>query len=108
MELMKQRQQLETRLEELELLSVSQGEIKQIANDAMEFITSLEHILRHGLPQEKLAALRRCVKRILVNKPEGKMAMQILLIPAANLCSFEEIDYCLLSSGKIHSKIEQE
>ena len=51
-ELTKQRQQLETRLDELDRLSMSQAEIQSIVDEAMQFLASLDHTLHHGLPQE--------------------------------------------------------
>ncbi len=99
MELTKQRRQLENRLEELELLSVSQGEIKQIVTDAMEFIASLEHTLRHGLPQEQLTGLRQCVERIHIDKPGGGTQVLCRVVPSGSLTMAEVLEIVLPSSS---------
>ena len=76
-QLKEQKAQLETRLEELDRLSLSQDQIKIIVADAMTFIASLEYTLKEGLPQEKLVALRQCIERIWVNKSTDKLKINI-------------------------------
>ncbi len=80
-ELDKRRQQLEVRIEELERLSISQAEIQTVTSDAMHFIASLEHILRQGLPHEKLTALRQCIERAQVDKPACKVTLHVHPVP---------------------------
>ena len=84
-ELSEQRRQLETRLEELDRLATSQAEIKAIVDDAMRFLSDLEFMLREGLPQEKLVALRQCVERVHIDKPQGQVTIRMRTVPAANL-----------------------
>ena len=94
-ELNKQRQQLESRLEELERLNMSQAEIKVLVSEAMQFIAGLEFTLTQGLPQEKLVALRQCIEKIFIDKPAGAIKLKIRLVPAGNLQVTEEfIFYC--------------
>ncbi len=76
---------LETRLEELDRLSLSQDEIENIVSDAVQFLSGLEYTLCQNLPQEKLVALRQCIKRVWVNKPAGEIKMVIRLVPVGNL-----------------------
>ena len=90
-ELSAQRRQLETRLEELDRLATSQAEIKAIVDDAMRFVSGLEFMLRQGLPQEKLVALRQCVERVHIDKPEGQIKIRMRTVPAANLHGEEMI-----------------
>ncbi len=90
-ELTQQKQQLETRIEELDRLSLSQAEVETIAADAMQFLSGLEYTLHQGLHQEKLVALRQCVERIWVNKPSGEIKLAICLVPAGNLQATEEL-----------------
>ncbi len=80
-----QRQQLESRLEELDRLSLSQDEIKAIVTNSMKFLASLAFTLREGLPQEKLVALRQCIDRIHNNKPASKIKLAFRFIPSASL-----------------------
>lgn len=65
-----QRKQLENRLDELDLLALSQNEITEMVNEAMQFISGLGFTLRQGVPQEKLVVLRQCIQRIRINKPK--------------------------------------
>ena len=84
-ELNKQRHLLETRLEELERLNMSQDEIKALVNEAIQFISGLEFILTQGLPQEKLATLRQCINKIHINKPDNEIKMLVREVPIDNL-----------------------
>lgn len=90
-ELKQQRQQIETRLEELDQLSLSQAEIDNIVTDSMQFLSSLEFTLRQGLPQEKLVALRQCIEKIWINKPAGEIKLVIRIVPVGNLQATKEI-----------------
>jgi hypothetical protein len=89
-ELRKQKNQLETRLEELDQLSLSQAEINSIVSDSMKFIAGLEFILREGFPQDKLVALRQCVKKINIDKPAREVKLAIYLVPTGNLQAEQE------------------
>jgi hypothetical protein len=91
LDLNQQRQKLEARLEELDRLALSQAEINNIVADAVKFISTLEFTLSHGLPQEKLVAIRQCIERILVDKPTGIIKMRIRLVPAGNLQATREL-----------------
>ena len=90
-ELNKQRQQLESRLEELERLNMSQDEIKALVTEALQFISGLEFTLTQGLPQEKLATLRQCIGKIYINKPGKEIKILIREVPVGNLQMTEEI-----------------
>ncbi len=84
-ELTEQRHQLETRLDELDRLTATQSEIHAIVSDTVRFVSSLDHTLHQGLPQEKLTALRQCVERIHINKPAGEAKIKAKTVPAGNL-----------------------
>jgi hypothetical protein len=84
-ELTGQRQQLVGRLEELDLLTVSKVEVRPLVDDTMKFLSGLTAVLREGLPQEKLVALRQCIERIWIDKPAGQITMAIRIVPAGNL-----------------------
>ena len=96
-ELNKQRQQIETRLEELERLNVSQAEIDTIVTEAMKFVSGLDFALHQGLPQEKLVALRQCIERIFIDKPAETIKLRIRVVPVGNLQVTEE--YCISVHG---------
>ena len=84
-ELEKQRQQIETRLEEFERLSISQNEIEALVTEAMKFLSGLKFTLDQGLPQEKLVSLRQCIEKISIDKPAGEIKLNIYLVPTGNL-----------------------
>ena len=90
-QLKNQRTQLESRLEELQRLESSQDEIQNIISDSMRFISSLEYILKNGQPEEKLTLIRQCVERIIVDKENNVVKINIYIIPANNLRDTEEI-----------------
>jgi hypothetical protein len=98
-ELTNQRRQLETRLEELDRLATSQAEIAAIVADAMKFLSGLEFTLRQGLPQEKLTALRQCIERVRVDRPNGTSQVRIRLVPAANLTGSALVPLAIVPSG---------
>ncbi|MHC4110122.1 MAG: recombinase zinc ribbon domain-containing protein [Planctomycetota bacterium] len=89
-ELKQQKHQLEVRLEELDRLSLSRDEINSMVSDSMKFLAGLEFVLREGVPQEKLIALRQCVEKISVDKPNGKITLAIYLVPVGNLQAIQE------------------
>lgn len=89
-ELQQQKQQLETRLEELDRLSLSRDEINGIVSGSMKFLAGLEFVLREGVPQEKLVALRQCVEKIVIEKPSGTIRLAVYLVPAGNLEAIRE------------------
>ena len=94
-ELKQQRLQIEVRLEELERLSLSKTEIKNIVSDAMEFLSGLEFTLRQSLPQTRLVALRQCIERIQIKKPTNTLKLAIRIVPAGNLLSTQECETSL-------------
>lgn len=90
-ELKQQKQQLETRLEELDQLYLSQAEIDNIVTDSMQFLSGIEFTLHHGLSQEKLGVLRQCIEKIGINKPAGEIKMAIRQVPVGNLQVSQEL-----------------
>ena len=69
------------RLRELDLLALSQVEIRTTVADTLKFISGLEFTLNQGLPQEKIVALRQCIERIWMNVPEKTVKIQMNCIP---------------------------
>ncbi len=64
---------------------VAQGAVDSIVNDAMIFISKLAYTLRQGLPQEKLVALRQCIERVWINRPNGHIKIRFHVVPIAQL-----------------------
>ncbi len=44
-----------------------------MVNEAIKFTSGLEFILTQGLPQEKLIALRQCIEKVYINKPDHQI-----------------------------------
>jgi hypothetical protein len=84
-ELQQDKHQLETRLEELDRLSLSRDEINSIVSDSMKFLAGIEFVLRKGVPQEKLVAMRQCIEKISIDKPAGQIKLAVYLVPTGNL-----------------------
>ena len=70
--------------------SLVQGEFESIITEAMQFISGLEFTLTQGLPQEKLAALRQCIEKIYINKPNGHIKILVREVPTGNLQAVQE------------------
>jgi len=66
-----------------------------MVSDAIEFISSLEFTLREGLAQEKLVALRRCIEKISINKPDGTVKLTVRSVPVGNLEGTKECQVSL-------------
>jgi hypothetical protein len=88
------KQQTESRLEELERLSLSQAEIDTIVTEGMQFLGGLEFTLHNGLPEEKLIALRQCIEKIHIDKPANSARISIRLVPVG---SFPVAQECKLA-----------
>lgn len=71
--------------------TASQSEINSIVTDALQFISGLKFTLNQGLPQEKLYALRRCIERILIDKPGKSVIVKIKAVPASMIKEVEEL-----------------
>ena len=94
-EFKQQQKQLEYRLEELDLLSIPQTEINNIVFDSMQYLSGLEFTLHQGLPKEKLVALRRCIEKISINKPDGTIRLAVRSVPAGTLKCTKELQVSL-------------
>ena len=84
-------ERLNLRSEELDRLDLSQASIDNTVNDAMEWLSKLEFILRHGISKKKLVAIRQCVKRIWIDKPAGSLKMVINLVPGSSILATEQL-----------------
>ena len=93
-----QRKQLENRIHELDNLAISQSQISEIVNESMHFISGLEFTLHQGLAQDKLLALRQCIERIRINKPEEIIRLMIREISTSQLTAICEQEISLVNS----------
>ncbi len=98
----KQQKLLEHRLEKLDLIPFLQTEINSIVFDSMQYLSSLEYTLYQGLPKEKLIALRRCIGKISINKPDGTIRLEIRSVPTGTLKCTKELQVSLSLFLKNH------
>ena len=99
MELNAQRKQLEERLRELDLLALSQVEIRTTVADTLKFISGLEYTLTQGLPQEKIVALRQCIERIWMNVPEKTIKIEMNTLPNCSAITATDEIAIMLNTG---------
>jgi DNA invertase Pin-like site-specific DNA recombinase len=83
--LREQRDALARRLEEIQRLAAEEKAAQEAAHDIAKFLASLDWTLRNGLGEERLTALRRCIERVVVDKPAGSAVLHIRPLPAPSL-----------------------
>ena len=94
-ELNERRQAIQLRLEELDCVAAGQAEINNIVTNTEKFIASLPYTLREGVPQERLVALRQCIERIHIDKPNGQITVNIQVVPVGNIDDTQQVDVAL-------------
>jgi hypothetical protein len=81
--LRRQRQELERRAGELERLALEERQVQDATVEAGKFLAGLEFTLRHGTGEEKMAALRRCVKNVTIVKASNHAEAAIFALPGS-------------------------
>jgi hypothetical protein len=76
-----ERTRLSRRGEELEHLALEQTHVADTGREVGKFLSGLAFTLHHGLPDERMSALRRCVQSIVVNRPESVATMTLRTLP---------------------------
>ena len=94
-ELSTQREQLESRLDELDRLVTNQTEINATVTDALQFLSTLKFTLRESLPQEKLAALRQCVERIHIGGATTRVTITLRVVPSSGVTTVQTLEVLL-------------
>lgn len=79
-----ERKVLESRDVELDLLQAGQAKVKEVVHEQAKFLAGLEFTLRHGLPEERKVALRRCVAEVVVDKAAGTAGVSLRELPGAD------------------------
>jgi hypothetical protein len=88
-QLRKHRADLELRRVEIERLAGEQTQVQDTVQEISSFIDNLVFVLRHGVGEEKMTALRRCVETVLVDKAAGTAALHIRPLPAPSISGTE-------------------
>ncbi len=92
-DLREERQRLDTRATELDRIAAEEAQVQETAREVARFVSDLPFTLRHGLPQERLSALRRCVESVVINKGAGmaSIALRPLAAPSLDGLPAEEV-----------------
>jgi len=83
-DLRERQEKLKLRDEELECMELAQASIDSTVEEAITFLKKLEFTLNKGLPQEKLVAIRQCVERVWINRPDRMIKLEIKVVPGGN------------------------
>ena len=70
-----------------------------LPEEAMGFFRKLEPTLREGLPQEKLVALRQCIERVWVNRPDATVKVLFRSVPVGRLGATETREVRVLAGA---------
>ena len=81
-QLREQRRALELRQGEIDRLAGEESQVQDSAHQVARFLGGLEFALRHGVPEEKLTALRRCIESVIVDKASGTADLKLRPLPA--------------------------
>ncbi len=98
-ELTERRRALEFRLEELDRITAGQAEVITIVADAGKLLAGLPYTLHEAVPQEKLVALRQCIERIHIDKPNGQITLHIYPVPTGNMSVTHPVCVALAGPG---------
>ena len=84
-ELRRERDEVQMRLEQLDGLSASQAELQAAVAETSRFLAGLEYTLREDVPENKRVALRQCVQRIWIDRKDLKIRIALNVLPIAGL-----------------------
>ena len=77
--------EVERRLEELERVAQARVEESALVREAWEFLHELPAVLRHGSPEKRIRAVRRCVQRIDLDAEAKRAVIHVERVPVAEL-----------------------
>ncbi len=80
-DLRQQRAALDARHGELDRVAAEEGKVQETLHEVGRFLSGLEFTLRQGLPQEQLAAMRRCIGSVVVDKARGMAELSLRRLP---------------------------
>lgn len=81
-ELSKERDALRARVEEVDRLTLSQGELRQVVAEARRFLSTLVATLESDDLESRQAAIRRCVRRVWIDHEGSTAQIEVLTLPA--------------------------
>lgn len=97
-ELHRQRERHQDRLRQFDDSCLSPEQLDATVADAQRFLASLGPLLQTGSPDEKRAALRRCIDRIMIDKPSNRIRIQVRMVttlPGGDAVPVHVLDFVL-------------
>ena len=82
-ELNKERERLETQIESLERLALTEAEVHDLAAETARFVACLEPSLREGPLDQRQAAVRRCINQIVIDREKHEAKIEVRVLPAS-------------------------
>jgi len=96
-ELERERDAIATRIDALDQMAMAASEIDQIAEEVAEFIADFEHCIRLGEPDQRKAALRRCITQLTVDPDARTASIAIRHLPRSTFLHGEPAEHLKLS-----------
>ncbi len=91
-DLRRERKRLDLRGADLDHLARSEGAVADAAQEIAAFLARLEFAVRHGLPEERLTAFRRCLVSVCADKPAGVARARFRGLPSLSIPSTGDTD----------------
>ena len=82
-ELNKERERLETQIESLERLALTEAEVHELVAETARFVACLEPSLREGALDQRQAAVRRCVVQIVIDRQMHEAKIEVHVLPTS-------------------------
>lgn len=89
-ELDRERESIERRIEAIDQQAMSAADVDEIAAETAEFLKTLNHTLGNGDPDERKAALRRCVHQIVIRAESGAANVMVHPIPTGGSSHYDD------------------
>ncbi len=80
-ELAKERERLETQIESLEHLALTEAEVHDLAAETARFVACLDPSLREGPLDQRQAAVRRCIDQIVIDREQHEAKIEVRVLP---------------------------
>jgi hypothetical protein len=81
----REKDEVERRIEELERVAQARVEESALVREAWEFLHELPAVLRHGSPDKRIRAMRRCVSAIKLDIERREAVLSLQRVPVAEL-----------------------
>ncbi len=81
-ELNKERERLETQIESLERLALTEAEVHDLVAETARFVACLEPSLREGPLDQRQAVVRRCVDQIVIDREKHEAKIEVRVLPS--------------------------